>query len=203
MHRQTAPGILRTSQTPRLFVLSASSYDTDVAQMVEEHDLPHRYRVYRTNADYALVSASLFAGPFRGRRRGLSGRNRSPSAGGRGSTYYGFAANLSERINRSHPGVTVVLRKLSERFDLYATILTHVGIDHLNLTATLSDAEMYHIQKDAHEGAKPYLASCGRDQFLDAYSYWLKTKSHSARQEVNQLAHSLTQLDPKFAFERL
>ncbi len=178
-----------------------SGYDSDVAQMVDENDLRHRYRVYKANGDYALISTSLFEGPFLEKREGLS--RQSGALASRGGTYYGFAANLSERINRSHPGITLVLRKLSERFDLYATILTRVRIGHLNLTATLSDAEMYHLEKDAHNGAKPYLASCGRDQFLDAYSSWMKTKSPLARQKVNELGLSLSKVDPDFAFQRL
>ena len=177
-----------------------SSYDSDVVGIVENNDLRHRYRVYRANADYALISASLFEGPYLNQRKGISDRKALPD---RGSVHYGFAANLSERINPTHPGISIVLRKLSERFDLYTTILTRVRIDHLHLTATLSDGEMFHIQKAAHEGAKPYLASCGRDQFLDAYSSWLKTKSPVARQKVNQLGQSLSQVDPKFAFQRL
>ena len=108
---------------------------------------------------------------------------------------------MSERINRKHPGVTVVLRKLSERFDTYVTILTRVRIDHLKLTKKLSDGEIYHLQREAHASAKPFLAEAGRDRFLDAYSEWLKSRSQASRQKVNSLGAAIIAVDPEFKFE--
>ena len=57
-----------------------------------------------------------------------------------GSIYCGFEANLSERVNQTHPAITDVFRKLFDRFDLYATIFTRVRFGHLNFSSTLSDA---------------------------------------------------------------
>lgn len=179
----------------------ASTYSTDVARNADTNNLRHRYRVYRTNGDYALISTSIFDRPPLERRRRSYGPHEEAATGDRGSTYYGFAANLSERINRKHPGVTVVLQKLSARFETYVTILRRVRIDHLKLTEKLSDGEIYHLQRDAHESAKPFLAEEGRDQFLDAYSEWLKSKSQASRQKVNSLSAALAEVDPEFRFE--
>ena len=136
----------------------ASTYSTDVARSADTNNLRHRYRVYRTNGDYALISTSIFDRPPLERRRRSYGAQEEAATGDRGSTYYGFAANLSERINRKHPGVTVVLQKLSERFDTYVTILRKVRIDHLKLTEKLSNGEIFHLQREAHENARPFLA---------------------------------------------
>ncbi len=97
----------------------ASTYSTDVARSADTNNLRHRCRVYRTNGDSALISTSFFDRPPLESRRRSYGAQEEAATGDRGSTYYGFAANLSERINRKHPGVTVVLQKLSERFDTY------------------------------------------------------------------------------------
>ena len=107
---------------------------------------------------YALITTSIFDRPPLERRRRSYGPQEEAATGDRGSTYYGFAANLSERINRKHPGVTVVLQKLSERFDTYVTILRKVRIDHLKLTEKLSNGEIFHLQREAHENARPFLA---------------------------------------------
>jgi hypothetical protein len=178
-----------------------SSYETDVAGIADTEDLRKRYRVFRTNGDHALIFTSIFDRPFPDRRRRSTRIQDTVAAADRGRTYYGYAANLSDRINRTHPGVSVVLRKLSERFHTYVTILTRVRIDHLKFTTKLSDAEMYHIQRAAHNGAKPFIASEGRDQFLDAYSDWMKSKTPVTQQKVNLLGESLAEVDPEFDFE--
>ena len=41
----------------------ASTYSTDVARSADTNNLRHRYRVYRTNGDYALISTSDFRPP--------------------------------------------------------------------------------------------------------------------------------------------
>lgn len=179
---------------------TVSSFHADVAHAADRDDLRHRYRVYRANGDHALIATSLFDRPSLDRRRAADCRE-NDAAAARGSAYYGFAANLSERINRRHPAVAIVLRKLSDRFDTYAAILTHVRIDHLKLSARLSDAQIAHLQRSANEDAQPFLAGVARDRFLDAYSEWIKTGSEASRLKVNALGGELAESDRGFSFE--
>ncbi len=82
-----------------------SSYDSDVVEHVETDDARRRYRVYRANADYALLSVSLFdRAPCEG-GRGADGSIRRLSE--RGPVYYRFASHLIDRLGR-RPAVSEV-----------------------------------------------------------------------------------------------
>ena len=177
-----------------------SSYDSDVSAHADTEDVRRRYQVYRANADYALLSVSLFdRAPCEG-RRGVEGSIRRLSE--RGPVYYRFTTHLVGRPAR-RSAVSEVLGKLAEGFDTYVQILTRLRFDHLRLLKRLSKGELFHLQREVHEGARPGLAKAGRDWFLDAYSNWLSCQSETNRERVNELALGLAELDPTFEFEPL
>ncbi len=67
----------------------------------------------------------------------------------------------------------------------------------------LTKGEVFHLQREVHEGGRPGLVKAGRDWFLDAYNVWLACRSDANRERVNELASGLAELDPNFAFEPL
>lgn len=177
-----------------------SSYDSDVVEHVATNDTRQRYRGYRANADYALLSVSLFdRAPCEG-GRGADGSIRRLSE--RGPVYYRFASHLVGRLGR-RSAVSEVLSELAEGFDTYVRILTRLRIDHLGLMKRLTAGEVFHLQREVHENARPGLVKAGRDWFLDAYNEWLVCQSDSNRERVNELALGLAELDPNFEFEPL
>ena len=179
-----------------------SLYDSDVWRQAENGDLRSRYQIYRANADHVLVEIALFDRPW---TRARGGRPQYQPAQKRleerGRLYYTVAASLEQKLKYGSTAVSVVLDKLSGRFDLYSRILRRVRSSHLNLFARLSNGEAFHLERHAQEGAKPALIRHGRDKFLDAYGEWMTTASRQARQRVNRLGESLQQLDPGFEFE--
>jgi hypothetical protein len=181
-----------------------SSYDCDIALMAEKSDPRDRYRLYKSNADQAIVASSVFG------RAWLDRRSKSHESEGdrdrvasRGKCYYSFAASIEQKLKFGSSAVSEVLSKLSERFDLYGRILSHVRSTHLSLFGRMTTGEMYHLTREAHKGAKPALIQKGRDRFIDAYSEWMRTPSRESGRKVNRLAEFLGNLDSEFRFEEV
>lgn len=94
-----------------------------------------------------------------------------------------------------------VMEKLSDRFEMYMAILMHVRVSYFNLLKRLSQGEVFHIQRKTQESPEFESICDGRNQFLDAYSDWMRTGADYYRQRVNALGQALVTLDPKFKFE--
>lgn len=181
-----------------------SRYDADVLSHAESaDDLRMKYRVYKGNADFALMSLGVFGGiPQRLTPRKLSEANDETIAE-RGRIYYRVACDTRVRLRRRKSGVAEVLEKLAERFGTYARILTHLRCSHLRLINRMTRGEVYHLQREVHERAKPNLFGEGQNQFLDAYWDWLQSDSALDRGRVNRLGRDLKELDPAFEFNDL
>jgi len=179
-----------------------SQFDGDVFSRAEaDGDMRLRYRVYKGNADFALMSLGMFGGmPGRPTLRKLANSS-GESAADRGRLYYRVASSARIRLRRNPSGVSEVLEKLAERFDTYTLILSHLRVRHFHLLRRVSRGAMFHLQRDAHDRAKPALFENGRDWFLDAYWTWLQSGSEVARGEVNRLGAELNDLDGSFRFE--
>ncbi|MBU2504029.1 MAG: hypothetical protein KJ879_03185 [Nanoarchaeota archaeon] len=192
----------------RRFRNIVSSRPTDVAQFIEgAPDLRARFLINKANGDYALVSTAIFGGPVFGERRRSDSALTEEAAMEHGKAYYGGAANLSERINQSHPGVTPVLQKLSKGFETYVNILGHMRHEYLNLSSRISDGEFFHLERVANEVDGVIIPNAsveGMDLFLDAYNSWLEgSHSETDRLKVNALAAALRKIRPDFKFEDL
>ena len=175
-----------------------SRYESDVFAETEKYpSLGMRYQIYRSNADYILMTASIFE-PCR--QRSAKGEADEETLMARGKTYYHFASGCHERFKRRRTGVADVMDKLSDRFEMYSKILSHMRVSYLNLLKRLSQGEIFHIQRKAQE--VPSFASVreGRDNFLDAYGEWMRSGSEFHRQRVNALGGALVKVDSRFRF---
>lgn len=177
-----------------------SAYDSEVfAQTEEKKDLRSHYKVYKGNADYRLMTTSVFSEDD---RRGASRKNGGQDAQiERGKFYYKIAASYRERLSRNKTAVASVLSKLSDRFETYMKILTHARTTYFHLLKKLSVGEIYHLQREAQLGAIQEITRLGRDSFLDAYSNWLDSDSEGDRKKVNELGFELTKVDSAFQFQ--
>lgn len=175
-----------------------SQYEMDVATSIEKQaSLGMQYHIYRSNADYALMRSSIFD-PY--------GDARTPEQDDevlveRGKTYYRFASSCHERFKHKKTGVAEVMQKLSQRFEMYMTILIHLRVSYFNLLKRLSQGEVFHIQRKAQEAPEIESVTDGRNQFLDAYGDWMRTGAEYYRQRVNALGQALVAIDSKFRFE--
>ena len=177
-----------------------SRYDTEVfARAEESEDLRTKYRVYKVNADYTLMAAGVLDALATQEKQGKWGRD-DDTAIQRGKLYYRFASSYRTQLAHKKTAVVEVLEKLSDRFETYVSILSHMRKMYLNLLRRLSDEEIYHLQQEAQRGAAARIAEIGRDRFLDAYLDWLHSGSEEDRGRVNLLGEELSKIDPTFRF---
>src|SRR5206468_4153799 len=90
-----------------------SKYDTDVfRRLAQSTDARLKYQIYKTNADFLLVSIGIFDNPAAG---AASPRRQQPAEEayiGRGKTYYHFAYSYSQQMHRRSEGVSLGLERV-------------------------------------------------------------------------------------------
>lgn len=187
-----------------------SKYDTEVFRRLgESRDARLKYTLYKTNADFLLVSLGIFdnpaacAGP--GEPCSGPGRSESPPVEeadiGRGRAYYRFAYSYSQQIHGRNTAVTEVLEKLSVGFDKYLRILAHMRGEYLNLVRSLSRGEIYHLERVVNESAREDTVKGKQDELLDLYLEWKRTRDGSLRDQMQKLQDEIRSIQPDFRFE--
>ena len=85
-----------------------SKYDTDVfRRLAHSGDARLKYQIYKTNADFLLISIGIFDNPT----AAAVARRHQPSEEayiGRGKTYYHFAYSYAQQMHRKNQGVAEV-----------------------------------------------------------------------------------------------
>ena len=178
-----------------------SRYDTDVfRRLAHSSDARLKYLIYKTNADFLLVSIGLFDQPATPQ----AGRRHQPSEEayiGRGKTYYHFAYSYSQQMHRKNQGVSDVLEKLSVGFDKYLRILSHMRGEYLDLMKRLSNGEVYHLERSIDEHSQQELLRVKQDELLELYTEWQSTPSPENEQSLERVVSEIRQLNPGFKFE--
>jgi hypothetical protein len=180
-----------------------SDYDAGVFDKVRNtSDNRLRYWVYKANADHLLVSLGVFG---RGREDeaapGRHGRETASQAAGRAKTYYDFARSYCELLTGSSSGPSEVLAKLSMGFEKYVRILDHMRGEYFNIIDTLSDGELFHLQREIEQVKEKEYVSGKYDELLDLYLEWKVTGNDNLLAELRLIARELKKLDPSFNFE--
>jgi hypothetical protein len=188
-----------------------SKYDTEVfGRLADSKDARLKYTLYKTNADFLLVSLGLFDNPSatapEGQSSLVSASNRAfqPSEEahvGRGKTYYRFAYSYSQQIHNPHAAITEVLEKLSVGFEKYLRILSHMRGEYLNLLDRLTHGDVYHLQRTVNEAKKSDELRAKQDRFLDLYTEWKRGGDPRVRSEIQELIVEIKAVDPSFTFE--
>jgi hypothetical protein len=188
-----------------------SKYDTEVfGRLADSKDSRLKYTIYKTNADFLLVSLGIFnnpaatdpvkrTNPATGERRIF--RPSEEAYVGRGKTYYRFAYTYSQQIHNPHAAITEVLEKLSVGFDKYMRILAHMRGEYLNLMDRLSRGEIYHLERRIDEAKKQGDLRALQDQFLDLFLEWKRTQRDETRQKIARVVAEIQAIDPDFTFE--
>lgn len=187
-------------------------YDHEVfRRLARATDARLKYKIYKTNADFLLVSIGIFDNPElallsrlpRVSRR-LYRRNLEPTEEavmGRGRTYYEFAYQYSQLVPRRHPALTQVLGKLSEGFDRYTRILAHLRGEYMDIVAELSRGEIYHLERTVDSQRQRQVLQQRQDAFLDAYADWRRTHGDTERHRLAKAVRALQEIDPSFRFD--
>lgn len=172
-------------------------YDTDIASKIEEHhDNIFTYYMYKNNADYYLLSLSIFGGlesahvPLILR---ISNRNFS----GRAKAYYSFASEWNRRIHHGDTAVSEILYKLSRRLQTYINILEYMKEEYFNMAKEFSKGEWFHIVKEANEKANEVLYKQKLDEYIKIYSRYSRSRLSEDRKKLVNLAGELQNYNPE------
>ena len=180
--------------------------DIDVFEQVRESTDPRfKYGVYRANADYLLLSTSLFTrSPYVecDGQRTFHGPVRDRI--GRGKAYYHFASMFHERVRASSPVVARVLHRLSEDFERYVDVLFHMRGEYFHLYERLKEDQLMSMREDlfkAPSGSDKTVLGSLRDEFLDAYWSWHQKPTVVSRHQLEEAISRLRAVDPSFEFQ--
>jgi len=177
-----------------------SKYDTDVFRRLSQStDARLKYLIYKTNADFLLVSIGIFDNPA----AATAGRHQPAEEAyiGRGKTYYHFAYSYSQQMHRRNEGVSEVLEKLSVGFEKYIRILSHMRGEYLDLVKRLSNGEVYHLERSVDEHSQQELLRVKQDELLELFSAWKKEPTDEAKESLERVVTEIRQINPSFRFE--
>ncbi len=180
-----------------------SPYISNVEKMIDETDDYYiKYFIYKVNADHLLLHLGIFGDLGDDAPRAHAAfQPGEKQYSGRATTYYDRAAHFNHRIYRKQTAVGSVLSKLSERFDRYRDLLRATRKDFFHFTNTSTDEQFAVFVHSLTEFEQEALLKNKRDEFLDVYGSWLRTKSDEDRAKLVKLTEELKKLDPEFRFE--
>jgi len=180
-----------------------SRYDSDLFDKIRNSsDVRLKYTIYKTNADFLLISIGIFRNSDGGRPGAKDAfmRDHEEVYVGRAKAYYQFAYSYSQTMFRKATAITEVLEKLSRGFEQYIQILSHMRGEYFNILDRLSSGEVYHLERsiDRFESGRELREL--QDQFLDLYSEYVKAKTPELKEKLRELARKIQKLDETFRF---
>ncbi|MBM3287395.1 MAG: hypothetical protein FJY88_08620 [Candidatus Eisenbacteria bacterium] len=187
-----------------------SPYDTEVFRRLStSKDARLKYTIYKTNADFLLISLGIFDSPETALTEAPAPQNpdrefyrpTEEASIGRGRTYYRFAYTYSQMVHGRNAAISDVLEKLSVGFEKYLRILAHMRGEYLDLLKRLSSGEIYHLERVANGEQREKEIREKHDQFLDLYIDWKKTGAEDTKARIIRLIKEIRFLDPDFNFQ--
>jgi hypothetical protein len=181
-----------------------SKYDADVFRRLSNStDARLKYSIYKTNADFLLVSIGIFDNPLAPTATPLRQQPAPAEEAyiGRGKTYYHFAYTYSQQVHRKNAGVSDVLEKLSNGFEKYLRILSHMRGEYLDLMKRFSQGEVYHLERSVDEHAQQELLRTKQDELLELYTAWREKRDSETEESLERVVGEIRALNPSFKFE--
>ncbi len=179
-----------------------SKYDTDVfRRLANSADARLKYQIYKTNADFLLVSIGIFDNPAAAEGHRAKMQPSEEAYIGRGKTYYHFAYSYSQQMHRKNAGVSEVLEKLSVGFEKYIRILSHMRGEYLDLLKRFSQGEVYHLERSINERSQQELLRVKQDELLELYSAWKTEPTQEREENLGRVVSEIRQINPDFKFE--
>jgi len=182
---------------------SIATCDADLFRMIEEAGSDRRrYTIYKTNADFLLMSIAVFDTVDKPvfNRPAIFHTSRSTYIA-RAASYYAHAASHATKLACGTSRVGLTLQKLSDRFDDYVQILTYMRGQYLNLLKRYSPGELFHLDRQIEKVERDQAIERVRDEFLDTYHEWMKTREDAVQKRLLEQAELLKELDPAFDFQ--
>jgi hypothetical protein len=179
-----------------------SRYDANLFSKIERSsDVRLKYTIYKTNADFLLISIGIFRPPTKDKLGVMQlFRNSEEAQMGRGKTYYNFAYTYSQAMFKKTSGISEVLEKLSNGFERYVEILSHMRGEYFNILDRLSTGEIYHLERSIDDAQASKELKALQDRFLDKYSEYLRSRDPKLREELDAMVRKIRRIDDSFKF---
>jgi hypothetical protein len=178
-----------------------SKYDSDLFERVRNStDVRLKYTIYKTNADFLLISIGIFRESLAGPESISLYRNAEEAQMGRGKSYYHFAYSYSQSMFRRPAAISEVLEKLSHGFEKYVEVLSHMKGEYFNILDRLSDGEVFHLERAIDKFTQDEELKRLQDQFLDLYSEYLKSGDPRMKARLKEMVKTIRGLDESFHF---
>jgi hypothetical protein len=178
-----------------------SRYDTNLFSKIERSsDARLKYTIYKTNADFLLISIGIFRNGAKRAADDVLFKNAEEAHMGRGKAYYNFAYTYSQSMFRKTSGISEVLEKLSKGFERYVEILSHMRGEYFNILDRLGAGEVYHLERAVDQIEASEELAALQNQFLDLYSQFMKTKDPVLKSKLEQMAKDIKRIDDSFDF---
>lgn len=176
--------------------------DDGLHRMIEgSTDLRHRYTVYRCTADFLLMAVAVFD-LFEKRYHNRCSAFQTPKEMyvGRAAAYYAVASSLAAKLEGGACAIGATLRKISDNIESYVRILSYMRGQYLGFIHRYSSGELFHLDRTIEEIRRQEARECLRDEFLDTYHAWLKTREPEIAARLREQADRLKEIDPAFEF---
>jgi hypothetical protein len=181
-----------------------SRYDTNLFNKIQDSaDVRLKYTIYKTNADFLLISIGVFKNPEGTRPGSKDGmfKDNEEAYMGRGKAYYQFAYSYSQTMFKKPTAVSDVLEKLSRGFEQYVQILSHMRGEYFNILDRLGHGDIYHLERSIDRFESNKALKKLQDEFLDKYSEYLESKNPQLKQDLKALAKKIQRVDESFRFQ--
>lgn len=179
-----------------------SRYDSKLFEKIKDSsDVRLKYTIYKTNADFLLISIGIFKNPESGPVPVQLSHRSEEAHMGRGKAYYQFAYSYSQSMFRKPTAISEVLEKLSRGFENYVEILSHMRGEYFNILDSLSNGEIYHLERSIDKYKTNEELKTLQDRFLDVYSEYQKTRDPNLKVELERLVKIIQNIDESFYFK--
>jgi hypothetical protein len=180
-----------------------SRYDSDLFEKVRQSsDVRLKYTIYKTNADFLLISIGIFRNADGSKPGSLDAlmKDNEEVYVGRAKAYYQFAYSYSQSMFRKATAISEVLEKLSKGFEQYVQILSYMRGEYFNILDRLSTGEVYHLERSLDKVESDRELKELQNQFLDLYSDYAKSKDPALGEKLKELVKKIQKLDETFRF---
>jgi len=197
--------LLNAHIDPRYLERAAAFVATDDAALhglLGDHpDDRHCFSVYRSTADFLLMAVSVFD-LFDARHMNRLSHFHTPKEVyvGRAATYYALAASYATKLERGRSAVGCTLRKISDGIDGYVRILSYMRGQYLGFIHRYTSGELFHLDRTIEEIRRQETIEVLRNEFLDTYHEWMKSREPDAKERLKERAQRLKEIDPAFEF---
>jgi hypothetical protein len=178
-----------------------SPYDADVRHYLDEHPGSRaQYCVYRENADFGLVSESLFLGydhPGSYHRRVLSDRDDES----RIALYYELAASALIHLTCANAALVHVLVSISDNIGEVIALLRKVAADYFEFIERISSGSLFHLEKDISRMADDTSYQRKLDEFLRQYADYMNAPTPERHSDLLAMVAELKKLNTGFCFD--